>query len=296
MKVEFEVIRPDEGSSFRLLHEKVIAEKYGWQYHFHPEYEIVCVLNGSGTRHVGNNLSHYKNGDLVFMGPNLPHAGFGLNAHGLHEEIVVQIKEEVFSQSVVTRPEMAAICALLEKVKYGISFTGQTKEKLTKKLIRLLKLPSFDKFIELLSILHIMATSAEYELLNPDASISSAVTKNNIRMQNIFNYVEQHFHEEIQIKKIASVANLSVPSFCNYFRKIMNSTFTDFVNQYRIQRACQLLQKEKTIYETCFESGFNNVAYFNKVFKLVTKKTPSAFKKEKLGLLSKNLTEELTTQ
>jgi AraC-like DNA-binding protein/quercetin dioxygenase-like cupin family protein len=288
MKVEFEVIRPDEGSSFRLLHEKVIAEKYGWQYHFHPEYELVCVLSGGGTRHVGNNMSHYENGDLVFMGPNLPHAGFGLNAHGLHEEIVVQIKEEVFSQSVITRPEMAAISSLLEKVKYGISFNGSTKEKITRKLIRLLKLPPFEKFMELLAILQMMATSTEFELLNPDTTISSAITKNNIRLQNIFNYVELHFHEEIDIRKIASVANLSVPSFCNYFRKIMNSTFTDFVNQYRIQRACQLLQKEKTIYETCFECGFNNVAYFNKVFKLVTKKTPSAFKKEKLSRLPKN--------
>jgi AraC-like DNA-binding protein/quercetin dioxygenase-like cupin family protein len=294
MKLEFEVIHPDEGSSFRLLHEKVIAEKYGWQYHFHPEYEIVCVLNGRGTRHVGNNVSHYENGDLVFMGPNLPHAGFGLNAHGLHEEIVVQIKEEVFSQSVVTRPEMAAIISLLEKVKYGISFTGAAKEKMTKKLIRLLKLPSFEKFIEFLSILQIMATTQEYELLNPDTTISSAITKNNIRLQNIFNYVEQHFHEEIEIRKIASVANLSVPSFCNYFRKIMKSTFTDFVNQYRIQRACYLLEKEKTIYETCFECGFNNVGYFNKVFKLVTKKTPSAFKKEKLSQLSKSQPLEAT--
>ena len=288
MKVEFEIIRPDEGSSFRLLHEKVLAEKYGWQYHFHPEYEIVCVLKGSGTRHVGNNFSHYENGDLVFMGPNLPHAGFGLNAHGLHEEIVIQINEEVFRQSILTRPEMTAIGVLLEKVKYGVCFTGTTKEKITKRLIRLLKLSSFDRFIQLVSILQMMATSSDYELLNPDTTISSAVTKNNIRLQNIFNYVEQHFFEEIDLKKIASVAHLSVPSFCNYFRKMMNSTFTDFVNQYRIQRACELLQREKTIYETCFECGFNNIAYFNKVFKIITKKTPSEFKKEKLRIVGKS--------
>jgi AraC-like DNA-binding protein/quercetin dioxygenase-like cupin family protein len=288
MKVEFEIIHPDEGSSFRLLHEKVIAEKYGWQYHFHPEYEIVCVLSGRGTRHVGNNISHYENGDLVFMGPNLPHAGFGLNAHGLHEEIVIQIKEEVFNQSILTRPEMISIGLLLEKVKYGIYFTGQTKEKITKRLIKLLKLPAFDKYIELISILQTMAVSPDYYLLNPDTTISSAITKNNIRLQNIFNYVEQHFQEEINIRKAASVANLSVPSFCNYFRKIMNSTFTDFVNQYRIQMACNLLQKDKTIYETCFECGFNNITYFNKVFKTITQKTPSAFKKEKLQSNSKN--------
>src|SRR6516162_3548511 len=254
MKVEYEMIQPDEGSSFRLLHEKVIAEKFGWEYHFHPEFEIVCVLNGSVTRHIGNSFSCYENGDLVFIGPNLPHDGFGLNAHGLHEEIVIQIREEVFQQSIVNRPEMASIVSLLERVKHGICFTGSTKDKITRRLKRLVKLPHFERFIELLNILHMMAISSEYQLLNEDVRISPAITKNNIRLQNIFDYVEKHFSEEIEIKKIASIANLSLPSFCNYFRKIMNTTFTDFLNQYRIQRACLLLQEEKTIYETCFES------------------------------------------
>jgi YesN/AraC family two-component response regulator len=281
MKLEYEMIRPDEGSSFRLLHEKVIAEQYSWQYHFHPEYEIVCVLRGSGSRHVGNNFSRYEDGDLVFLGPNLPHAGFGLNAHGLHEEIVIQIKEEVFTQSIISRPEMSVIRDFLEKVKFGVCFHGNTKELITRRLKRLLKLPQFEKFIELISVLQLMATSKEYELLNPETKISSAITKNNIRLQNIFNYVENHFAEEMDIRKVALVANLSVPSFCNYFRKIMNTTFTEFLNQYRIQRACSLLHQEKTIYETCYECGFNNVAYFNKVFKVITKKTPSEFKKER---------------
>src|SRR6202044_1681422 len=82
MKIEFEMIQPDEGSSFRLLHTNTEAEHFTWQYHYHPEYEIACVLRGSGTRHVGNHFSSYENGDLVFLGPNMPHAGLGLNSHG----------------------------------------------------------------------------------------------------------------------------------------------------------------------------------------------------------------------
>lgn len=283
MKIEFEVIHPDEGSSFRLLHTNTRAEEFGWQYHYHPEYEIACVLRGSGTRHVGNHFSSYENGDLVFVGPNLPHAGFGLNAHGPHEEIVIQIKEEVLNQSIITRPEMAAIRRLLGNTKHGIYFTGITKEKVTKKLQKLLKLQPFERFMELISILNTMATSTEYELINPAMDLSSLIKKNNARLQKIFTYVEQHFNEEVNIQKVASIANLSVPSFCNYFKKIMGTTFTDFINQYRIQRACLLLQQEKTVSETSFECGFNNVAYFNKVFKTVTKKTPSEFKKEKNG-------------
>jgi AraC-like DNA-binding protein/quercetin dioxygenase-like cupin family protein len=280
MNVDFEIILPDEGSSFRLLHTKTLAEKYPWQYHYHPEYEIVCVLNGSGTRHVGNHISRYENGDLVFIGPELPHAGFGLNAHGFHEEIVIQIKEEVFNESILKRPEMAAIGSLLIKSRQGICFTGSTKEKLTRKITRFPKLSSFEKFMELVTILQVMATSGEYELLNPAGSLAALTKKNNSRLKNILGYVEQHYNEEVDIRNVASIANLSVPSFCNYFKKLMNSTFTDFVNQYRIQRACLLLQQEKNVTEVCFDCGFNNVTYFNKVFKTVMKKTPTEFKKE----------------
>lgn len=280
MNVECEIILPDEGSSFRVLHTKTKPESFPWQYHYHPEYEIVCVLSGSGSRHVGNHFSNYEDGDLVLIGPNLPHAGFGLNSHGLHEEIVVQIKEDVLKNSVLSRPEMAIVSTLLEKSKYGVCFKGSTKLHITKNLKRFLKLSSFDKLIELFRILHSMAITEDYELLNPSSALSNLTRKNNGRLQEILAYVEKHYNDDIDIKKAASIANLSVPSFCNYFKKLMNFTYTDFINQYRIQRACIMLQQEKTINEISFHCGFNNVTYFNKVFKTIMKKTPSEYKKE----------------
>ena len=280
MNVECEIILPDEGSSFRLLHTKARPEQFPWQYHYHPEYEIVCVLEGGGTRHVGNHFSNYDKGDLVFIGPNLPHAGFGLNAHGIHEEIVIQIREDVLKDSVLPRPEMSAVVSLLEKSKYGISFNGSTKQRITKKLQKLLKLGAFEKFIELLKILQEMAGSEEYELLNPSSALSNLTRKNNGRLQDILAYVEKHYNEDIDIKKAASIANLSVPSFCNYFKKLMSFTYTDFINQYRIHRACMMMKQEKTIAEISFDCGFNNVAYFNKVFKMIMHKTPSQYKKD----------------
>jgi AraC-like DNA-binding protein len=263
------------------LHTNTEAEEFAWQYHFHPEYEIVCVLQGSGTRHIGNHFSAYNDGDLVFVGPNLPHSGFGLNSHGPHEEIVIQVRETVLKELLGNRPEMEQIRKLLQESKYGLIFSGKTKKEVTRKLIRLLKLPPFEKLMQFLSILQIMAASVEYELVSPSTDLSSLIKKNNARLQKIFHHVEQHFNEEIDIQKIASIVHLSVPSFCNYFKKVMNTTFTDYVNQYRIQRACGLLMQEKTIAETSFECGFNNVVYFNKVFKTFTKMTPSEFKKEK---------------
>ena len=281
MKIEFELVQEDAGSSFRLLHDKILAENYSWQYHYHPEYELVCVLSGNGTRQVGNHVGSYENGDLVLMAPNLPHSGFGLNANGMIEQVVVQFKDDVFGPSLLARPEIKPLTTLFERSRYGISFSGETKEKVTKRLMKLLKLPPFERFIELTSLLQILATSNEYSLLNSQVTLPSTIKKIHVRLQNIFNYVEQNFQEEIDIKKVASIAHLTVPAFCNYFKKIMGMTFTDFINQYRIEQACILLHQEKSIGEVCFECGFNNVPYFNKVFKNILKKTPSEFKKSR---------------
>ncbi|MFT3933412.1 MAG: AraC family transcriptional regulator [Chitinophagaceae bacterium] len=279
MKIEFELIQEDEGSSFRLLHDKIPAEEYSWQYHYHPEFEIVCVLAGNGTRQVGNHASNYENGDLVLMGPDLPHSGFGLNTRGTIEQIVVQFKKDVFGPGFLARPEMKHISLLLEKSSYGISFGDATKEKVMKRMMRLPKISPFERFVELTHILQLMATSEEYTLLNSQITLPNTIRKVHVRLQNIFNYVEQNYQEEINIKKVAAIAHLTVPAFCNYFKKIMNITFTDFINQYRIEQACIMLQQEKSIGQVCFECGFNNVPYFNKVFKAIVKKTPSEFKK-----------------
>ncbi len=179
-----------------------------------------------------------------------------------------------------TRPELGPLSSFLERVKYGVSFNGATREKATKKLIRLLKLSPFERFIELLALLQFLATSTDYTMLNlPQGFLPLTVQKHHERLKSIFAYVEKHYDEEIEIKKVADIAHLTVPAFCNYFKKIMNITFTDFINQYRIQQACILLQQEKSIADACFECGFNNVTYFNKVFKAIMKKTPSEFKK-----------------
>ncbi|MEP6748840.1 MAG: AraC family transcriptional regulator [Bacteroidota bacterium] len=281
MKIEFELVQEDEGSSLRLLHDRLSSEKFTWQYHYHPEYELVYILEGKGTRQVGNHTSNYEHGDLVLMGPDLPHSGFGLNSHGIIEQVVVQFKKEVFSPDLLQRPEMKMINALLDKSRYGISFGETAKEKVAKKLLRLLKLQPFERLMELINILQVLATSAEYTLLNSQVTLPTTIRKVHIRLQNIFNYVEQNYQEEIKIKKVADISHLTVPAFCNYFKKIMNITFTDFINQYRIEKACLLLQQEKSVGEVCFECGFNNVPYFNKVFKNIIKKTPSAFKKTK---------------
>lgn len=281
MKVEFEIVKPTPGNSFRILHQKAPIKDFVWQYHYHPEFEIACVLSGTGTRHVGNHLSRYNNGDLVLIGANLPHSGFGLNASDPHEEIVLQVREEEFLATFQQQPEMESIINILEKAKYGIAYTGNVKKQVMTLMQEIITMQPFKRYLQLLEILQLLATAKKYELLNKEIILSADVNKNRARLQKIFTYVEQHFADEIDICNVAKIVALSVPSFCNYFKRTTQITFTNFVNQYRIQKACLLLQHDKTISEISFECGFNNVTYFNRVFKSILKKSPSAFIKER---------------
>lgn len=277
MKIEYEIIRRDPGSSMRILHHKMVRKTdFIWQYHYHSEYEIVFVPYGSGTRHVGNHLSNYENGDLVLIGSNLPHSGFGLNSIGLHEEIVLQVQKEILPLHLT---EAESLTQLLDKAQYGLSFFGDTKKYAGEKLAAISEQPPFQRFLTMLDILNILAASEEYHILNATIVSPTLLTKHKSRLQKIFTYVERQYHNDINIKNVATMAGLSVPSFCNFFKKATNITFSEFVNQYRIQRACLLLHQDKSIAEVCFECGFNNVTYFNKLFKQIMHKTPSQFKK-----------------
>lgn len=280
MKTEFEVVQPDEGSSFRIIHNIVLPELFRWQYHYHPEYEIVCVLEGSGRRHVGNHISRYEEGDLVFMGPNLPHSGFGQEATGdQHEEIVVQLKEDLWGEHFLEMPEMNSIKTLFISSRQGICFHGETKIRVKRRLKKLLTLSPFERLMELIQILHLLANTKEYSLLNREGLKMEFNSKDEARLNRILKYVEENYQKPIDIQEAASVAHLAVPSFCHYFKRMMKATFTDFVNQYRVNQACRFLVTDKSITDISFESGFGNVAYFNRVFKAQKQQSPSAYRK-----------------
>ncbi|WP_435355210.1 AraC family transcriptional regulator [Emticicia sp. SJ17W-69] len=278
MKTAFEQIQNDEGSSFRLLNQKVNANDFPWSYHYHPEYELVLVFDGRGRRHVGNHLSYYDNGDLVLIGSNLPHAGFGYDSIGEHEEIVIQFKDDFLGANFFDKPEMLAIKKLFERSQQGIVFQGATRQLITNRIKKLLNLSHFERLLELLMIFQILANSEEYALLNNQDTRYDFNQKDQVRLKRIYEYVEKNYQIPIDIKAAADIANLTVPSFCNYFKKTVNQTFTDFMNEYRINQACKLLATEKSITDICFECGFANASYFSKVFKAIKGKTPLQFK------------------
>ncbi len=277
----FEAIKPNIGSSFTSLKFQRNENIKSHVWHYHPEVELIFVCKGSGKRQIGSNISYFSDGDLVLIGSNLPHCGLTNENTNNDYEMVIQFKPDFLGENIWETPEMQRISALLEKSKAGIVFNENIKKTVGRKIADMHEMSSLKKLLTFLEILDELATTQDYRILNAGKYYLQTQVEDNERINHIFNYVKDHFKEQITLEEIADLANMKVPSFCRYFKKITNKTFTQFVNEYRITHSLKLLAEQPlSITEVCFESGFNNFSYFNKTFKEYIKKSPSQYRKE----------------
>ncbi|MEN0006220.1 MAG: AraC family transcriptional regulator [Bacteroidota bacterium] len=289
MKPVLERIEPSFESSFtvRRFTEADHCGKPNW--HFHPEYEIVFISNGRGKRHIGDHISYFDDGDLIFLGPDLPHFGFTQELFEEHVEMVVQMKPDFLGEQFLARPELKLVKQLFERSKQGLTFDGETKHKVGKMLTQLPELDNFGKLIRLLEVLQLMATSVDVNELNATGMAVSVNGQDHDRMEAIFTFVEQNFQDQIRLEEVAELLNMTVPAFCRYFKKLTHKTFTQFVNEFRIAHACRLLSDEHlSIASVSFDSGFNNISHFNKQFKQITGASPREYRKNLRTVVSVN--------
>lgn len=279
MRLSLENIKPDEGSSFKILLTPKLNDIYYW--HFHPEIELVYVEAEKGIRHIGDHISTYEGSDLALIGSFIPHLNFDYGVKTTVETVVVQFRQNFYEESFYKQPEMQLIYKLMEAAKTGIAFYGETKVKAGAILKKLNGLSAFEQLLLLIQVFQLLAQSKEYHLLNARPIASHAVIKEQERMHVIYKHVETHFQEPIQISNIASKVNLTDAAFCRYFKKATKITYTDFVNQYRVNHAKKLLMQHINVSEACYETGFESLSYFNKVFKKMTGENPSSFRKRK---------------
>lgn len=280
MKPKLESISRDIDSSFRILLTPNLNDLFYW--HFHPEYEIVYVESESGFRHIGDHISKYQGSDLALIGPNLPHLNFDYGVKETVDTVVVQMTENFLGQDFFSLPEIAGIGRLFERAKSGLAFYGETKRQAGEKLKQLAFLPHFEQLITLLQVFNVLANSNEVEPLKARPVANASIMKEQRRLQQVYHFIEANYQNEIDINRVARLCHLTTAAFCRYFKKSTHYTFTEFLNRFRINQSKRLLLQDKNVTETCYESGFANLSYFNKTFKKITGENPSAFRKKYL--------------
>ncbi|WP_421940822.1 AraC family transcriptional regulator [Pedobacter sp.] len=281
LKPSFEIVEPSFGSSFYYSKYDRNANNMAHVWHYHPEIEMVFVNGGTGKRQIGSHVSYYTDGDLIFVGSNLPHCGFTDTQTGNKNETVIQMKADFLGTDFLSLPENKWIKELFDKAKGGIAFGENTKNAVGHLIEQMANQAPFEKLLTLLKVLKHLETATDYTILNAAGFSMEMQVQDNDRINMIFNYVKDHFQEQISLEDIAEMSSMTVPSFCRYFKKITKKTFTRFVNEYRVVHASKLLaEKHIGITAISYESGFNNFSHFNKIFHEFTGKSASEYRNE----------------
>ena len=261
-------------------------------FHFHQEHQLFLVLKGEGVRFVGDNIKAFKKGDLVLIGPNLPHVWRNDNAYFDKQNklstvgIVIYFHDHFLGEAIHKKEELENIHHLLQKCVRGLEITGDTNRLVSKMIIKMLELKSIEGLVQLLKILEVIAKSPECHFIthNHDVSLNTQYTHAETdRMNKVYEHVMKNFKEKISLEEVATIANMTPSSFSRYFKSRVNKSFSDFLKDIRIDYACKLLNEEKmNIDQIGYECGFPTLSNFHKQFKRVTGKQPLRYRSEYL--------------
>jgi len=271
LKASFEVLHPVNGHSF--LVKTFDASGFRAPFHFHPEYELTLITAGSGKRYIGSHMAGFTPGDLVLLGPNLPHCWKLEPPDAPAASIVIQFSADCLGQDFFSSPELSAIQRLLDSSHCGIHFPHSGSRHLrTSPVQRIHALAveknDFRRLIGLLEILQELALEKDTTLLDTSGMTAGLTPADREKIHPIFAYLVENFKGPVSLEKAAAIAGMSPNAFCRWFRKITRKTFMEIVIQHRLDHATrQLIQTNEPISAICFDSGFGDISHFYKMFR-----------------------------
>src|SRR3954462_6102783 len=213
MKIVFEKIVPEAGSSFAILDKR--APAFDGRFHFHPEVEITLIQSSTGRRVVGDSVESFAPGDLVLLGENLPHQ-YVSNPTPQDQPAqakVIQFRTDFLGDLWLELPEFKRVDAMLKRAARGVQFSRTTIDEATPLIARLFAASETRRAILLLDLLDVLSRD------NAAAPIASAgyVSKINLRegdaIDSALHFLNSNFDQPITLDELSSYLHVS-PATC----------------------------------------------------------------------------------
>ncbi len=286
MKPLLKLINAQRENVFQIMN---VSEPYFFpHWHFHPECEIMLVLEGTGMRFVGDSMERFQPGDLVFYCDKIPHlyrsdkAYYEKDSRMVSKAVVVYFNDALLKGDFWDGQSIASLKRLYSLAGRGLKFTGKTRSRLKNKILELDDAKdSLDKIIDLFTILKLMCESKEYERLSSEAFTNPGAEDDCERVNKVYQFVMDNYMKNPTLEDVAEIACMSPTAFCRFFKSHTNRTYIQFLNEIKIGNACKMLiDNDLSISEICYMIGFNNTAHFNSQFKKIIGLTPSQYRSE----------------
>lgn len=251
--------------------------------HYHPHYELVWIKKGFGIRIVGDHIDRFKEGDMVLLGPNLPHVWendkiyYEGNPELNVDVFVVHFMDDIM-ENLLKLPELTHIKKTLEESQRGVCITGITNREVARIIEQLFHSSSIERIILFLRIFQLLEKAEETILLSSSDFAHFFNEQKSDRLRKIYEYIGKNFMHNILIEDISSIACMSPTAFCRYFKQTTGQSFISYLNSFRLGYAKNLLNRNEykisTIAEMC---GFQDISYFNRMFRQKNNMTPTEY-------------------
>lgn len=271
MKAVFQKIHTVDNGAFTAF--RFRGEVFDAPWHYHPEYELTLIVDGSGMRYVGNDVSAYRVGDLVLLGSGLPHCWRTGVVPGA-ASIVIQWRKEALPEI----GEFEEIHQLLDRAQRGIRYTNDLTQDFIDLVEEQSQVLQYTKFV---ALLHKLTQIRQYELLAGESYQADISSKTSGRLADIHQYLSEHFHEHITLADMAQLLSMTSESFSRFFSQRMQKPFFSFLNEYRINRASRMLiETDNQVSEIGYACGYESLPFFYKQFKKYKEFSPLDFRKK----------------
>lgn len=282
MQPDLELVRIGETESFKAWEHGYPFHTVRW--HFHPEYELHLVCATTGRYFIGDFIGSFTPGNLVLVGPNLPHNWVSELADGETVPLrsrVMQFTEDFVGRTIDCFPELAGTQRLFERSRAGVLFSAETTARVAEPMGRIIHAKGAERVALFLGIIADLENDRGAQTLTSQHYLPDPSGFMSTGLNEVLTYVNDNLTESLDEATLARLAGVTPSTLSRSFRRHTGQSLTKYVNRLRVTLACQLLMASDfvSVTEVCYASGFNNVSNFNRQFLALRGVTPTQFRR-----------------
>lgn len=252
------------------------------RWNYHPECELHLIRRSSGTAFVGDHIGPFAPGNLVLVGPNLPHHWESDRQPGevVHlRDVALHFDPALVLRGAQSFPELGEVEHLLKAADRGLRFDGETARQGAALLERIGVEAGLQRLLRFLDLLCLLARSGERESLASVGYLPNLDRDAPPVVQKVMEYILANISGEVHTSEAARLTGMTNPSFCRFFKRNTGNNFVGYVRKLRIGAACKLLvESTLPVTDVCYEVGYQNVSNFNRHFRREKGVTPSRYR------------------
>ncbi len=282
MRPSLEKIVRREGESWAMLNRR-LDEEIPFQWHHHPEFELTMTMNSRGERFIGDHIGAYDDGDLVLVGPNLPHTWSSndkIDPVQPHVALVMWFSPQWAATLAGGFAELGHIGVMLQRAAAGLSFSPAFALRVRPTIEDLFTRPPDERLLRLIEVLSVLARDGASEPLASRIVVTRPADADRARIDRVLDHIHLNYASGITVDELADIAALSPSGLHRLFRRHMRLSISDYLIRMKIGEACAMLTATaKPIAHIADAVGYNSLANFNRQFKALKGLTPRLYRR-----------------